>query len=176
MAKGQWIKFSQGQNFKYYKGNIVYQATYDGKVLRYNLFKISKSHYNEKTIALLRDDENYNVEECVRLIDEKAKEVHKAFGYIVTRLPKGKSITKKDIDNYLVLRTDCPTVNVQDGLMLGQISNVDAIVAVGGGSVIDTAKAISIIMTNPEHSGVTSLAGAVETRNKGLPCIVVENT
>lgn len=117
MAKGQWIKFSQGQNFKYYKGNIVYQATYDGKVLRYNLYKISKSHYNEKTIALLRDDENYNVEECVRLIDEKAKEVHKAFGYIVTRLPKGKSITKKDIDNYLVLRTDCPTVNVQDGLV-----------------------------------------------------------
>lgn len=58
MAKGQWIKFSQGQNFKYYKGNIVYQATYDGKVLRYNLYKISKSHYNEKTIALLRDDEN----------------------------------------------------------------------------------------------------------------------
>ena len=41
-----------------------------------------------------------------------------------------------------------PTVNnVQDGLMLAQISNVDAIVAVGGGSVIDTAKAISIIMT-----------------------------
>ena len=50
--------------------------------------------------------------------------------------------------------------------MLAQISNVDGIVAVGGGSVIDTAKAISVIMTNPEHGSVVSLDGAVETRNK----------
>ncbi|MBQ6324395.1 MAG: iron-containing alcohol dehydrogenase [Bacilli bacterium] len=70
-----------------------------------------------------------------------------------------------------------PTIKtVQDGLMLGQISNVDAIVAVGGGSVIDTAKAISIIMTNPEHSQVTSLAGAVKTRNKGLPLFALPTT
>lgn len=70
-----------------------------------------------------------------------------------------------------------PTVNnVQDGLMMAQISNVDAIVAVGGGSVIDTAKAISIIMTNPEHSGVVSLDGAVATRNKGLPLFALPTT
>ncbi len=70
-----------------------------------------------------------------------------------------------------------PTVkNVQDGLTLAEISNVDSIVAVGGGSVIDTAKAISIIMKNPEHSGVTSLAGAVETRNKGLPLFALPTT
>lgn len=70
-----------------------------------------------------------------------------------------------------------PTVkNVQDGIMIAQINNVDAIVAVGGGSVIDTAKAISIIITNPEHSGVTSLDGAVETRNKGLPLIALPTT
>lgn len=70
-----------------------------------------------------------------------------------------------------------PTVkNVQDGLMLGQISNVDAIVAVGGGSVIDTAKAISIIMTNPEHQSVVSLAGAVQTKNKGLPLFALPTT
>ncbi|MCI8460590.1 MAG: lactaldehyde reductase [Bacilli bacterium] len=70
-----------------------------------------------------------------------------------------------------------PTVkNVQDGFMIAQINNIDAIVAIGGGSVIDTAKAISIIMTNPEHSGVTSLDGAVETRNKGLPLIALPTT
>ena len=70
-----------------------------------------------------------------------------------------------------------PTVkNVQDGLILAEINNVDAIVAVGGGSVIDTAKAISIIMTNTEHSGVTSLDGAVETRNKGLPLFALPTT
>lgn len=70
-----------------------------------------------------------------------------------------------------------PTVkNVQDGLTIAQVNSIDAIVAVGGGSVIDTAKAISIIMTNSEHSGVTSLDGAVETRNKGLPLIALPTT
>ena len=66
--------------------------------------------------------------------------------------------------------------NVQDGVTLGQINNVDVIVAVGGGSVIDTAKAISIIMTNPEHSSVVSLDGVIETRNKGLPLIALPTT
>ena len=70
-----------------------------------------------------------------------------------------------------------PTIkNVQDGLSLAQINNIDALVAVGGGSVIDTAKAISIIMMNPEHSGVVSLEGAVETRNKGLPLFALPTT
>ena len=70
-----------------------------------------------------------------------------------------------------------PTVkNIQDGLSQAHINTVDAIVAVGGGSVIDTAKAISIIMTNPEHSGVTSLEGPVETRNKGLPLFALPTT
>jgi len=70
-----------------------------------------------------------------------------------------------------------PTIaNVQEGLMTAQIQSVDALVAVGGGSVIDTAKAISIIMTNPEHSGVVSLQGAVETKNKGLPLFALPTT
>ena len=70
-----------------------------------------------------------------------------------------------------------PTVkNVQDGLMIAQINSVDVIIAIGGGSVIDTAKAISIVMTNPEHSDVTSLDGVVETRRKGLPLIALPTT
>ena len=77
---------------------------------------------------------------------------------------------------YLHIKPNPTVKNVQDGLMIAQISNVDAIVAVGGGSVIDTAKAISIIMTNPEHSSVTSLDGAVNTRNKGLPLFALPTT
>jgi len=77
---------------------------------------------------------------------------------------------------YLHIKPNPTIKNVQDGLMLAQISNVDAIVAVGGGSVIDTAKAISIILTNPEHSAVTSLDGAVQTRNKGLPLFALPTT
>ena len=77
---------------------------------------------------------------------------------------------------YLHVKSNPTIKNVQDGLSVAQMSNVDAIVAVGGGSVIDTAKAISIIMTNQEHSGVTSLAGAIETRKKGLPLIALPTT
>ena len=77
---------------------------------------------------------------------------------------------------YLDIKPNPTVKNVQDGLRVAQMNNIDAIVAVGGGSVIDAAKAISIIMTNPEHSGVVSLAGAVETRNKGVPLIALPTT
>lgn len=66
--------------------------------------------------------------------------------------------------------------NVQDGLTMAKINNVNAIVAVGGGSVIDTAKAIGIIMTNPEYADVVSLDGAVDTKNKSLPIIALPTT
>ena len=52
----------------------------------------------------------------------------------------------------------------------------DLIVAVGGGSSIDTAKAISIIMTNPDRADVVSLNGASNTKNKGLPIIALPTT
>lgn len=77
---------------------------------------------------------------------------------------------------YLNVKPNPTITNVQEGLMAAQVYNVDAIVAVGGGSVIDTAKAISIIMTNPEHGRVVSLEGAVETRKKGLPLFALSTT
>lgn len=77
---------------------------------------------------------------------------------------------------FINIKPNPTTSNVREGLMAAQVYNVDAIVAVGGGSVIDTAKAISIIMTNPEHSDVISLEGAVETRNKGLPLFALPTT
>lgn len=70
-----------------------------------------------------------------------------------------------------------PTVkNVQAGLEICENCNADFLIAVGGGSVIDTAKAISIIMTNPEHRSVVTLDGAVETKQKGLPLIALPTT
>ena len=77
---------------------------------------------------------------------------------------------------YLHIKPNPTVKNVQDGLEIATTNFVDAIIAVGGGSVIDTAKAISIIMTNKEHSNVVSLAGAVETRNKGLPLFALPTT
>lgn len=66
--------------------------------------------------------------------------------------------------------------NVHDGLTMAKINNVNAIVAIGGGSVIDTAKAIGIIMTNPEFTDVVSLDGVADTKNKCLPIIALPTT
>lgn len=70
-----------------------------------------------------------------------------------------------------------PTVqNVHDGLTMAKINNVDVVVAIGGGSVIDTAKAIAVIMTNPEFTDVVSLDGVADTKNKCLPIIALPTT
>jgi len=70
-----------------------------------------------------------------------------------------------------------PTVkNVQDGVEVCRTFGADVIVAVGGGSAMDTAKGISIIMTNPDRADVVSLNGLSNTKNKGLPMIALPTT
>lgn len=70
-----------------------------------------------------------------------------------------------------------PTINnVKSGVEMAEQFRADSIVAVGGGSVIDTAKAISIILKNPEFKDVRKLEGASSTKNKGLPLIAVTTT
>ena len=66
--------------------------------------------------------------------------------------------------------------NVWDGIKACKNAKADLIVAVGGGSSIDTAKAISIIMTNPENEDIVSLEGLSNTKNKGLPIIALPTT
>ncbi len=70
-----------------------------------------------------------------------------------------------------------PTIeNVQSGVEFCKKCGADIIVAVGGGSAIDTSKAIAIIMTNPEFADVRSLEGVAPTKNKCLPIIAVSTT
>ena len=70
-----------------------------------------------------------------------------------------------------------PTIqNVQEGVELCKKEGADCIVAVGGGSVIDTSKAIGIIMTNPEFADVRSLEGTADTKNPCLPIIAISTT
>ena len=70
-----------------------------------------------------------------------------------------------------------PTVeNVQCGVESFKASDADCIVAIGGGSSIDTAKAIGIIITNPEFADVVSLEGVAPTKNKCVPIIAVPTT
>ncbi len=70
-----------------------------------------------------------------------------------------------------------PTIeNVTHGVEEAKNVKADAIVAVGGGSSMDTAKAIGIIITNPEFEDVRSLEGVAPTKNKTLPIIAVATT
>lgn len=70
-----------------------------------------------------------------------------------------------------------PTIeNVKMGVAAFRKSGADYIIAVGGGSSMDTAKAIGIIIANPEHEDVRSLEGAVDTRKPSVPIIAVPTT
>ena len=70
-----------------------------------------------------------------------------------------------------------PTIkNVLDGVEACKKAEADVIVAVGGGSSIDTAKGISIVMTNPDRADIVSLNGLSNTENRGLPIIALPTT
>ena len=70
-----------------------------------------------------------------------------------------------------------PTIqNVKDGVAFVKEAEADCLIAIGGGSPIDTAKAIGIILTNPEFSDVISLEGVADTKNPCLPILAVPTT
>ena len=70
-----------------------------------------------------------------------------------------------------------PTIeNVQAGVAAFKTSGADCLVAIGGGSSIDTAKAVAIIIANPEFADVRSLEGVAPTKNKCVPIIAVPTT
>lgn len=70
-----------------------------------------------------------------------------------------------------------PTVsNVQHGIEAYEAAGADFIIAIGGGSAIDTAKGIGIVVNNPEFADITSLEGCAPTRNKSVPIIALPTT
>ena len=70
-----------------------------------------------------------------------------------------------------------PTIeNVKDGVSAFKECGADSIITIGGGSSMDTAKAIGIIITNPEFSDVRSLEGVAPTKNHAVPTIAVPTT
>ncbi len=89
-------------------------------------------------------------------------------------------VVLKDANLDYTLYTDIvpnPTIeNVLSGVDAFKKSGADYIIAVGGGSSIDTAKAIGIIIANPEFSDVRSLEGVAPTKNPTVPTIAVPTT
>ena len=70
-----------------------------------------------------------------------------------------------------------PTIqNVLDGVEAFKKSGADSIIAIGGGSSMDTAKAIGIIITNPEFADVRSLEGVAPTKHPCVPTIAIPTT
>ena len=70
-----------------------------------------------------------------------------------------------------------PTIeNVKSGVDAFKASGADSMIAIGGGSSMDTAKAIGIIITNPEFADVRSLEGVAPTKNHAVPTIAVPTT
>ena len=70
-----------------------------------------------------------------------------------------------------------PTVkNVKNGIAAFKAAGADFIVAIGGGSSMDTSKAVGIIINNPEFADVTSLEGVANTKKKSVPVIALPTT
>ena len=70
-----------------------------------------------------------------------------------------------------------PTIeNVRDGVEAFKACGADSIITIGGGSSMDTAKAIGVIITNPEFADVRSLEGVAPTKNHAVPTIAVPTT
>ena len=70
-----------------------------------------------------------------------------------------------------------PTVtNVKEGIGACKTAEADFIIAIGGGSAMDTAKGIGIVCNNPEFSDIVSLEGVAETKKRSLPIIALPTT
>ena len=81
-----------------------------------------------------------------------------------------------DYEIYSEIKPNPTIENVQTGVASFKASGADCIIAIGGGSSMDTAKAIGIIIKNPDFADVRSLEGVAPTTNKCVPIIAVPTT
>ena len=81
-----------------------------------------------------------------------------------------------DYEIYSEIKPNPTIENVQTGVKAFKDSGADCIIAIGGGSSMDTAKAIGIIIKNPDFADVCSLEGVAPTTNKCVPIIAVPTT
>ena len=79
-------------------------------------------------------------------------------------------------DIYSEIKPNPTVTNVKQGVDAFKASGADCIIAIGGGSSMDTAKGIGIVVANPEFADVVSLEGCAPTKNKSVPIIALPTT
>lgn len=136
---------------------------------------------------IVLNEKSYHGEGAIKEIvnEVKSKGLKKAFLCSDPDLIKfgvtGKVTTLLDEANlayevYSNIKANPTIENVQSGVEAYKKSEADYLIAIGGGSSIDTAKAIGIIANNPEFEDVVSLEGVAPTKNKSVPIIAVPTT
>ena len=135
---------------------ILNETSYFGKgAIKEVVTEANKNHFKKALVVTDKGLLKFNVATKVTAILDEAGLDYEIFDEIVPN----------------------PTIkDVQAGVKACQSAQADHIIAIGGGSVIDTAKAIGIIVTNPEFSDVLSLEGVADTKNKTLPILAVPTT
>ena len=117
--------------------------------------------------------------------EAKARGFHKAFVcsdpdlikfQVTSKVTKVLEDAGLDYEIYSNIKPNPTIENVQTGVAAFKASGADYIVAIGGGSSMDTAKAIGIIIANPEFEDVRSLEGVAPTKKPCVPIIAVPTT
>ena len=95
---------------------------------------------------------------------------------VTTKVTKILDNAGLDYEIYSNIKANPTIENVQTGVKKYKESKADYLIAIGGGSSMDTAKAVGIIVNNPEFDDVKSLEGTAPTKNKSVPIIAVPTT
>ncbi|WP_286375438.1 lactaldehyde reductase [Xylanibacter rodentium] len=115
--------------------------------------------------------------------------VVRRFGYKKALVVTDKSLMKFGVAKMVIDELDAAGIvydifddvkpnptNMKDGIAACKAAGADFIVAIGGGSAMDTAKGIGIVCNNPEFSDIVSLEGVADTKKKSLPIIALPTT
>jgi len=136
---------------------------------------------------IVLNETSYHGAGCIKEIVEEVERrgLHKAFVCSDPDLVKFKVTDKVlnvlkganlDYELYSDIKPNPTIENVQTGVAAYKKSGADYIIAIGGGSSMDTAKAIGIIINNPEFADVRSLEGVAPTKKPSVPIIAVPTT
>lgn len=136
---------------------------------------------------IVLNETSYHGAGAIQVIPEEVKkrEFKKAFiasdpdlikFNVTSKVTKLLEENEMDYEIYSDIKPNPTIENVQNGVEAFKRSGADYIIAVGGGSSMDTSKAIGIIITNPEYEDVRSLEGVAPTRKPCVPIIAVPTT